>query len=247
MQKRFQDQVAIVTGGARGIGAAVAKRLSKEGATVILFDLLISEMETTLKSIEKGYAQKVDISNEGEVKTAIQKVVKTYGRLDVLINSAAIIGSTSKKIVDYDFEEFKKVLAINLEGSFLVSKYAIPYMLEKDYGRILLVASIAGKEGNPGMAGYATSKAGVIGLAKALGKEYANTGITINGLAPAVIATEMNLNTDPEMLNYMKQKIPLGRLGTVDEVASLICWIVSPEASFNTGFIFDLSGGRATY
>jgi 3-oxoacyl-[acyl-carrier protein] reductase len=136
---------------------------------------------------------------------------------------------------------------VNLRGSFLMTKYAVKAMEKHNYGRILLLASIAGKEGNPFMAGYSSMKAGVIGLVKGIGKEYAKTGITINGLAPAVIKTPMNEKTAPEQLAYMTAKIPMGRLGTVEEVAALSCWIVSKEASFNTGFIFDISGGRATY
>ena len=142
---------------------------------------------------------------------------------------------------------FRKVLDVNLIGSFLITKYAVQAMLPRRCGRILLLASIAGKEGNPGMAGYSVSKSGVIGLVKAIGKEYAHTQITVNGLAPALIATPLLLDAAEESLNYLTSKIPMGRLGTVEETAALACWIVSNEASFNTGTVFDLSGGRATY
>jgi 2-dehydro-3-deoxy-L-rhamnonate dehydrogenase (NAD+) len=189
----------------------------------------------------------VDMSDERTVATAVDKVVQQFGHLDVAINSAGIVGMTNTNITDYPTEEFQRVLSVNLFGSFYLTKYVIPPMLAHGYGRVLLIASIAGKEGNPGMIGYSTSKAGVIGIVKAVGKEYAERGITVNGLAPAVIRTPMNEKTSPEQLRYMTERIPMKRLGTVDETAALACWIVSEEASFTTGFIYDLSGGRATY
>ena len=164
-----------------------------------------------------------------------------------MVHAAGIVGPSGTKITDYPVEEYDKVYAVNLRGSFLMTKYAVKSMEKYNYGRILLLASIAGKEGNPFMTGYSSSKAGVIGLVKGIGKEYAQTGITVNGLAPAVIKTPMNEKTAPEQLAYMTAKIPMGRLGTIEEVAALSCWIVSKEASFNTGHVFDISGGRATY
>ena len=251
MQQRFTDQIAIITGGARGIGKGLAERLGKEGATVILFDVLAWELkeaeEDLLEKDLKVQSSVVDITKEKAVKTAIDRVAEKFGKIDIMINSAGIVGPSATKITHYDYEAFQKVIDINLNGSFLMTKYVIPHMLKENYGRILLIASIGGKEGNPGMAGYAASKSGVMGLVKGIGKEYADTGITVNGLAPAVIATPMNLETDPAMLEYMSAKIPMGRLGTVEEVASIASWIVSKEASFNTGYVFDLSGGRATF
>ena len=170
-----------------------------------------------------------------------------HGRLDILVNCAGITGPTSVNISDYGAEEFDRVLAVNLRGCFLTTKAALESMLPRRYGRILHLVSIAGKEGNPGMVGYSASKAGMTGLIKGVGKEYATSGITVNGLAPAVIQTPMNSDVTPATLAYMESRIPMGRLGTIEEVASLACWIVSPEASFNTGCIFDLSGGRATW
>lgn len=190
---------------------------------------------------------RTDITVEKEIKQSFETTLQLFGKIDIVVNSAGIVGLTNAKITDYPVEEFDRVYNVNLRGSFLVTKYALKIMEAYNYGRILLIASIAGKEGNPSMAGYSSSKAGVIGLVKGVAKEYAQTGITINGLAPAVIRTAMNEKTAPEQLAYMASKIPMGRLGTVDEVASLAAWIVSEEASFNTGFIFDLSGGRATY
>ncbi|MFD2934178.1 SDR family NAD(P)-dependent oxidoreductase [Spirosoma flavum] len=251
MSNRFAGQVAIVTGGADGIGKAIARRLASEGATIILFDISQMAIERTRTEFaDQGYSvtgYTVDISQERSVEEAIEQVQETFGRLDIMVNSAGIVGPTSTKITDYDVADYDKVYATNLRGAFLMTKYAIRAMEINNYGRILLLASIAGKEGNPFMAGYSSMKAGVIGLVKGIGKEYAQTGITVNGLAPAVIRTAMNENTAPDQLAYMTAKIPMGRLGTVDEVAALSAWIVSPEASFNTGFIFDISGGRATY
>lgn len=246
MDNRFVGRVAIVTGGASGIGEAVAGRIAAEGGQVVIFDRDAAALERVAKAHNLSPMQ-VDISDENAVETSIAQVAKKFGKLDILVNSAGIVGPTSTKIVDYGSEDFARVLQVNLFGSFYATKHAIQAMLPGNYGRILLVASIAGKEGNPGMAGYSTSKAGVIGLVKAIGKEYAEAGITVNGMAPAVIRTPMNENTAPEQLRYMTEKIPMKRLGTVDEAASLACWIVSEEASFTTGFVFDLSGGRATY
>lgn len=251
MNNRFRDQVAIVTGGARGIGEAIGTRIVREGGTVVLFDILEADLLKTQQHLsEEGLrvaTRQVDITNEEQVKTAINEVATWHGRLDVMVNCAGIAGPTSVSITDYSYQDFQRVVDVNLNGSFLVSKYSIPHMLKYNYGRILLIGSIGGKEGNPGMCGYAASKSGVMGLVKGIGKEYAKTGITVNGLAPAVIATPMNLDTHPDTLKYMTDKIPMGRLGTVEETAAISCWIVSKEASFNTGFIFDLSGGRATF
>jgi 3-oxoacyl-[acyl-carrier protein] reductase len=251
MIKRFQDQVAIVTGGARGIGLGIGERIAREGGKVVLFDVLQSELdEACINLTGDGLsvsASVVDITDEEQVKKAIAAVVANYGRLDIMVNCAGIAGPNAIKIVDYSYADFQKVVDINLNGSFLMTKYSIPHMLKHDYGRILLIASIGGKEGNPGMAGYAASKSGVMGLVKGIGKEYARTGVTVNGLAPAVIATPMNLDTHPDTMKYMTDKIPMGRLGTIEETAAISCWIVSREASFNTGFVFDLSGGRATF
>ncbi|QHV96722.1 SDR family NAD(P)-dependent oxidoreductase [Spirosoma endbachense] len=251
MSNRFTNQTAIVTGGAEGIGKGIAKRLASEGATVILFDKNAALLERTVDECTgQGYTvsgHAVDISQENDVDEAVRTVGETFGQLHIMVNSAGIVGPTNTKITDYDVAEYDKVYSINLRGAFLMTKYAVKVMEAANYGRILHMASIAGKEGNPLMAGYSSMKAGLIGLVKGVGKEYAETGITINGLAPAVIRTAMNENTAPEQLAYMTAKIPMKRLGTVDEVASLAAWVVSREASFTTGFIFDLSGGRATY
>lgn len=250
-ENRFQGQVAVVTGGGSGIGLGVGKRIAAENGTVVLVDIneeALTQAKEALGDLPgRVEMMRVDITNEAEVAHLMDSVVARFGQLDVVVNSAGIVGKTATKIVDYDALSFRNIIDVNLIGSFLVTKYGVQAMMPRGYGRILLLASIAGKEGNPGMAGYSVSKAGVIGLVKAIGKEYADTQITINGLAPAVIATPMNLATAEETLNYMTSKIPMGRLGTVEEVAAIACWVVSKEASFTTGTVFDLSGGRATY
>lgn len=248
---RFDDQVAIITGGASGIGAGIAERLAQEGALVALFDTnqrsLLQQARALKRAGLKVDAFIVDVTSDSQVQSAVEEVVDRHKRLDIMVNSAGVVGPTATNIMDYSADDFRRVLDVNLTGSFLMTKHCIKPMVAQEYGRILLLASIGGKEGNPGMAGYAASKSGVMGLVKAIGKEYAQTGITVNGLAPAVVATPMNQDTDPEMLEYMASKIPMNRLCSVDEVAALSCWIVSKEASFNTGFVFDISGGRATF
>jgi NAD(P)-dependent dehydrogenase (short-subunit alcohol dehydrogenase family) len=246
---RFENQVAIVTGAATGLGLQIAKRLAVEGAKVALFDRDASRVESAAKSIEvksaRGYS--VDITQKSDIASAVSRVEKDLGPIDVMINSAGIVGPTSTKIVDYPPEKFDEVCRVNLFGSFIMTQAVLPSMVKRNYGRILLIASIAGKEGNPGMAGYSASKSGVIGLVKGVAKEYAETAITINGLAPAVIMTDMVRGIDPRQVEYMTSKIPMKRLGTLEEVAAISAWITSRECSFTTGFIFDLSGGRATY
>ena len=250
-EKRFKDQVAIIIGGARGIGLGIGKRLGQEGAQILLIDVLEAELkETTIllqsKNVDVAYAM-ADIQDETRIQELFHDWAERFGRIDILVNCAGIVGPTNCKITSYALDEFKSVIGVNLIGAFIATRAVIPHMEQGNYGRILHLTSIGGKEGNPGMAGYAASKSGLMGLVKGIGKEYAGTGITVNGLAPAVIATKMNEDTNPETLQYMISKIPMGRLGKVEEVASLAAWIVSPEASFNTGFVFDISGGRATY
>ncbi len=251
MEHRFKDQVAIVAGGARGIGGAIAARLASEGALVAIFDINQDALKSKVEEIKsKGHQAlgfELDLMHQSKLAETIEAVYKLKHRLDVMVNCVGIVGPTGISIVDYPVDQFEQVMAVNVQGAFLITKYCIPYMQERNYGRILHITSIGGKDGNPNMVGYAASKSGLIGLVKGVGKEYAETGITVNGLAPAVIATEMNQDTDPKVLNYMAEKIPMKRLGTVEEAAALSCWIVSEEASFNTAAIFDLSGGRAVY
>lgn len=251
MKSRFTDQIAIVTGGGRGIGGAVVGRLSAEGATVVIFDRDLEHAEAKAAEFSsKGLAveaAQVDVADEESVRNSVEEVVSKHGKLDVMVNCAGIVGPTSVKIVDYDTDAFDEIYVINQRGSFLITKYAIQPMLDNNYGRILLYASIGGKEGNPGQIGYAATKSAVIGLVKGVGKEYAETGVTINGIAPAVIRTPMVENADPDMVKYMVARIPMKRTGLLEEAAAMTAFIVSRECSFSTGAIFDLSGGRATY
>lgn len=248
---RFNGKVAIVTGSAGGIGKAVAFRLGQEGASVALFDYNEIFLQETVREFEqhgiKAREYVVNIAREQDVASAVTRVEEEFGQIDILVNSAGIVGPTSTKITDYPTEEFDRMYEINLKGSFLITKYTLQTMAKTGTGRILLISSISGKEGNPGMVGYSASKSGVIGLVKGVAKEFADTKITVNGLAPAVIRTPMNEKTSPEQLAYMTAKIPMQRMGTVEEVAAMCCFIVSDENSFSTGFIFDISGGRATY
>lgn len=248
---RFKGQVALITGAADGLGKGIANRLGMEGASLALFDrnkeLLQKTCDELLSKNIPVKAYPIDVAVEKQVMEGIEQVEIDFKKIDVMVHSAGIVGPTSTKITSYSTEDFDKIYAINLKGSFLVTKYTLMKMEKKQYGRMLLIASMAGKEGNPGMVGYSTMKAGVIGLVKAVAKEYATAGISINGLAPAVIRTAMNADTSPEQLAYLTAKIPMGRLGEVEEVAAMVSFIVSAENSFSTGFLYDISGGRATY
>jgi 3-oxoacyl-[acyl-carrier protein] reductase len=244
--ERFKNQIAIITGGADGLGLHIATRLTREGARVWIVDRDEELGAAAAKRIGCEF-EPMDVADESSVTTAFGKIIAAAGRLDVMVNCAGIVGPNGVKIVDVPLAGFEQVQAVNVRGSFLTCREAVRHMLPRDYGRVLLIASIAGKDGNAGMTCYSTSKAGVIGMVKSVGKEYAETGITVNGLAPAVIRTALVDKMDPEQVKYMTDKIPMKRCGTLDELAALACWIVSPEASFNTGFTFDLSGGRAVY
>lgn len=249
--KRFENKIAAITGGASGIGKSIAQRISVEGGLSVLLDrdasLLASATDEFKRAGLAVATRQMDVSSADSLRDAFAFIGREFGRVDVAVNSAGITGPTAVKISDYSVEAFDQVCQVNLRGSFLVTKYALEWMTKQNRGRILLIASIAGKDGNPGMCGYSASKAGVIGLVKAIGKEYAETGITINGVAPAVIRTPLVDGVAPEQVNYMTDKIPMKRCGTLDEIAGLSAWILSDECSFTTGFVFDLSGGRATY
>ena len=248
---RFKSQVAVVTGGGQGIGLAIAKRLAAEGAKLWLFDTNEVSLKKAVDEIlsEGGQASGlvVNITDEPSVISGLEKIISFDSKIDIMINSAGVVGPTGLKTAEVDLDLFKFTMDINLQGAFLMTKHALRSMIPNGYGRILLIASIAGKEGNAGMCTYSASKAGVIGLVKSAGKEYAESGVTINALAPATIMTSMVEAMDPVQVKYMTDKIPMKRCGDLDEVASLAAWIVSKEASFNTGFTFDLTGGRAVY
>ena len=248
---RFDGQVAIVTGGVGGLGKGIVERLAGEGAEVVIFDMDERAMGATVEGLSKeGYrvgSRRVDVTDEESVREGVAAAVKESGQLDIMVNCAGILGPNNHKITEVDMAAYDATLAVNLRGSYLMAKYSLMEMEKRDYGRVLLIASIAGKEGNAKMSPYSISKAGVIGLVKAVGKEYAETGITVNALAPAAIYTSMIENADPAAARYMIDRIPMKRFGKPEELAATAAWIVSPEASFNTGFTFDMSGGRATY
>jgi NAD(P)-dependent dehydrogenase (short-subunit alcohol dehydrogenase family) len=248
MNRDWKEQVAIITGSASGIGFAVASKLQSIGVQAVLLDSNPEGLEEAKAKLNhQPHIIPVDVGDEESVQAAIEDTVAKFSRIDILFNSAGISGETNLKAHEVDADNFDLVYRVNLKGSFLMAKAVIPQMLRQNYGRILLVASIAGKEGNAGMTAYSVSKAGVIGLTKTLGKDYADTGITINALAPAVIYTSMVEAMPPVQVDYMTSKIPMNRCGTLDEIASMATFILSPETSFTTGFCFDLSGGRATY
>lgn len=250
MDKRFENQVAVITGGAEGLGRAIGQRIAREGGTIAIFDIHQEKLAQTTQTFSKqGYRvcqHKIDVTDEAAVKAGFEAVIAQYGQVDIMVNCAGVVGPSAIKASDIALADFEQVLQVNTIGSFIMTKHALRYMQARNYGRILLIASIAGKEGNAGMTAYSTSKAAVIGLVKAVGKEFAETGITVNGLAPAVVRTAMVEAMPPEQVSYMTDKIPMKRLGQLEEVASLSAWIVSKEASFNTAFVFDLTGGRAT-
>lgn len=252
-ESRFSGQVAIVTGGADGIGKAIVQRLAREGAQVTLFDVSPEKAAAAVAEFAAEgltvHAETVNIADEDQVRAGFEAVTARAeeGKLDIMINCAAIVGPTNTRITQVTTEAFDLETAINLRGTFLMTKYALLAMEPRNYGRVLNFASIAGKEGNAGMSPYSATKAAVIGLVKSAGKEFAETGITVNAIAPAVIRTPMVDGIHPDQVKYMTDKIPMKRCGTLDEVAALSCWIVSPEASFCTAFTFDLTGGRAVY
>ncbi len=233
----FTGRVALVTGGASGIGAATAARLREGGAKVAVFDR---------DEASEFFSTTGDISRASEVASAVARVEAQLGPIDVLVNSAGIPGA-SLKTVDVSDEEWERVLAINASGTFYACRAVIPAMVARGYGRIVLVSSIAGKEGNPMAAAYSASKAAVIALTKAIGKDLAGTGVLVNCIAPAVIETPILEGLSQQHVDYMLERIPLGRMGKATEVANLVCWLASEDCSFSTGATYDVSGGRAVF
>ena len=236
---RFSGRVALVTGAASGIGAAVATRLLSEGARVAGLDLRGEAPDGVL-------AVAGDVAVSSDVDAAVDRVSGELGPIDVLVCAAGIPGR-SLRTVDVDDEEWRRVMAINADGVFLCNRAVISGMVERGYGRIVNVASIAGKEGNPMAAAYSASKAAVIALTKAIGKDLARTGVVVNCIAPAVIETPILEGLSEEHVGYMVERIPMGRMGATDEVAALVAWLASEECSFSTGATYDISGGRAVY
>jgi 2-dehydro-3-deoxy-L-rhamnonate dehydrogenase (NAD+) len=233
----FTGRCALVTGAASGIGAAAARRLRAGGAEVAVFDR---------ESVEGYVSATGDIASSRDVSAAVRQVEAEFGRIDVLVNSAGVPGE-SLRTVEVSDEEWSRVLAINASGSFYMCRAVLPGMIERGYGRIILVASIAGKEGNPMAAAYSASKAAVIAMTKAIGKDVAGSGVLVNCVAPAVIETPILAGLSQQHVDYMVERIPLGRMGTVEEVATLVAFLASEDLSFSTGATFDISGGRAVY
>jgi NAD(P)-dependent dehydrogenase (short-subunit alcohol dehydrogenase family) len=237
----FSEQVAIVTGAASGLGLAIAKKLYAEGAQVVSIDL----NEARLGPRAVSFA--IDLTKEDQVGNVVNQIAERFGRIDILVNSAGVTGATNIKSHEVDTQNLRFVFDVNFMASFFTSRAVLPWMLKNNYGRILHIASVAGKEGNAGMLAYSASKAAVIGMTKVQGKEYAENGITVNALAPAVIQTPMVDAMPEEQVKYMTDKIPMKRCGTLDEIAHMAAFIVSRETAFTTGFTFDMTGGRATY
>jgi NAD(P)-dependent dehydrogenase (short-subunit alcohol dehydrogenase family) len=229
---RFAGRRAVVTGGLSGIGEAVAKRIESEGGKVVIWD------------VNGGI--KTDIADFNSVMKSTEQAIQQMGGIDILVNSAGITGPTVP-VTEFPIDGWVQTIAINLNGTFFTNKAVVPHMIAQNYGRIVNIASIAGKEGNPNASAYSASKAAVIGFTKSLAKELAKSNITVNAVTPAAVRTPIFDQMPQAHIDFMLAKIPKGRFGTVDEVASLVCWLASEECSFSTGAVFDVSGGRATY
>jgi 3-oxoacyl-[acyl-carrier protein] reductase len=232
-QLDLKGRTAIVTGGLIGIGAAIVKRLEASGAKVRIWDV-------------GDKADPVDVTDQKAIERATAKAISDLGKIDILVNNAGIAGPTMP-VVDYPVEDWKRVIDIDLTGPFLCCRAVVPHMVKVKYGRIVNIASVAGKEGNPNAAAYAAAKGGVIAFTKALGKELAKTGVLVNCITPAAAQTAILDQVTPEFAQFMLSKIPMGRFVTVDEIAAMACWLSTEDCSFTTAGVFDISGGRATY
>ncbi|MEC9438269.1 MAG: SDR family NAD(P)-dependent oxidoreductase [Chloroflexota bacterium] len=246
----LEGKVAIVTGSATGIGYGISKRLANDGANLVMVDMdanmleqSASEVSARTREVEISIG---DVSEPQTAREAVTKAVDKWGKIDILVNNAGI-GGVNGNIWELDVDEMDRVYRTNLRGVFSFCHEVIPHMLEKDYGRIINIASIADKEGNPRMVPYSSTKAAVIGLTKSIGKELAGTGVLANCITPAVVQTRILEEFTPEQVQYMVDRIPVGRTGEITEIAALVTWLASDECSFSTGAVFDISGGRATY
>ena len=245
----LKGQKAVVTGAARGIGYAIAERLLASGAAVALWDVDESAARKAALELSRGgetHAMALDVTQDDAVRSAAAATEKRMGRIDILVNNAGIAGSNATSWT-YDPSEWRRIVEIDLVGVFLCARAVLPSMLAHGYGRIVNIASVAGKEGNPNASAYSAAKAGVIALTKSLGKELAESGVIVNCVTPAAVETEIFAQMSKEHIGYMLAKIPMGRFGKVEEVAALVAWLASKDCSFSTGATFDISGGRATY
>jgi NAD(P)-dependent dehydrogenase (short-subunit alcohol dehydrogenase family) len=242
MSQRFAGRTAVVTGGVSGIGAGIARRLAAEGATLSIWDM----DQAGLAESGTSHGIALDVTNPDAVRRAAEATAAALGKIDIMVTSAGVTGP-NHRTWEYPVAAWDRVIDINLKGVFYCCHAVVPFMQTNAYGRIVNIASIAGKEGNPNASAYSASKAGVIGLTKSLGKELAATEIRVNCVTPAAVKTPLFEQMTPEQVDWMLSKIPIGRFGAIDEVASLVLWLASEEASFSTGAVFDISGGRATY
>ena len=244
----LKNKVAIVTGGAQGFGFAITEKFLASGAKVLIWDIDEKEANVALKKLnnENCFYQKVDVNNFNDIENTLKQIESSHGKIDIFINNAGITGMNAT-IADYPTDEWEKVINLNLNAVFYCCKAVVPYMIKQNYGRIVNISSIAGKEGNPNAGAYSTSKAGVIGLTKSLGKELAQKNIAVNCVTPAAAKTRIFDQMTKEHIDYMLSKIPRNKFAKVEELASLVAWLSSEENSFSTAAVFDLSGGRATY
>lgn len=239
-------RVAVVTGGAGGLGTALVRRLSADGLAVAVADIDIAAAEELAATLADGIAVHVDVASAESAERMIRTVLERFGQIDVLVNNAGISGPRAR-VDQLPVDEWRRVVDVNLHGVFHTTRACLPHMVDRGSGRIVNVASIAGKEGNPLLSAYSATKAGVIGFTKAVAKEVATTGVLVNCVAPAIIDAGLGADaTEEELARYISW-VPMGRMGTPDEFAALVAWVASPECSFSTGAVFDLSGGRANY
>ncbi len=242
----LDGRTAVVTGGASGLGLAIAERMAQSGAQCVIWDYDADALKALPATLAGATTLKVDVSDPGAVEDAARGTVDKHGSIDILINNAGITGATAT-VWDYPVDEWARVFAINVNGTFYCSRSIVPYMLKTGYGRVVNIASVAGKDGNPNASGYSASKAAIIALTKSLGKELADTDIRVNCVTPAAVRTPLFDQLPQRHIDFMLSKIPLGRFGLPEEIASLVTWLSSAECSFSTGAVFDLSGGRSTY
>ncbi|HUJ88187.1 MAG TPA: SDR family NAD(P)-dependent oxidoreductase [Burkholderiales bacterium] len=246
-QLDFAGRIAVVTGGAQGIGLAIAQRMLASGAKVRIWDRDDKLLAAALAALGRNASgEAIDVADAAAIERATRSTLEALGKIDVLVNNAGIAGPTAA-VVDYPIQEWKRVIDIDLNGPFLCSRAVVPCMVKTGYGRVVNIASIAGKEGNPNAAAYAAAKGGLIAFTKALGKELAQSGVLVNCVTPAAAQTAILEQVTPEFAKFMLSKIPMGRFVKVEEIAALACWLASEDCSFSTGAVFDISGGRATY
>jgi 2-dehydro-3-deoxy-L-rhamnonate dehydrogenase (NAD+) len=246
-QLDLKNRHAVITGGASGIGFAIAQRMIASGAKVTLWDLDLKALQDAVSQLgAAASAVQVDVCAHASVQAAVRETLQRNPAIDALVNSAGITGPNAK-LWDYPVDAWARVMEVNLNGLFHCCRELAPHMRSRNYGRIVNIASVAGKEGNPNASAYSASKAAVIALTKSLGKEMADTGVTVNCVTPAAVKTAMFGQMTPEHIQFMLSKIPMGRFGLPEEIAAMVCWLCTEDVSFTTGAVFDLSGGRATY